>query len=95
MAREIAAVKRAAILRGEARPADATEQLGLGELCTLKKRYAAAARFYADAFTAEPKLADDLQRWNRYGAACAAALAAAGKGEDAAKLADQERVKLR
>jgi tetratricopeptide (TPR) repeat protein len=84
-----------AILRGEARPADATEQLGLGELCTLKKRYAAAARFYADAFTAEPKLADDLQRWNRYGAACAAALAAAGKGEDAAKLADQERVKLR
>jgi serine/threonine-protein kinase len=52
-------------------------------------------RFYADAFAAEPKLADDLRSGHRYNAACAAALAAAAKGEDAAKLADQERAKLR
>jgi tetratricopeptide (TPR) repeat protein/tRNA A-37 threonylcarbamoyl transferase component Bud32 len=84
-----------AILRGEARPADATEQQGFARLCMLKKQYAAAARLYADAFKAKPKLADDLQSGHRYNAACAATLAAAGKGEDAAKRPEGERAKLR
>jgi Tfp pilus assembly protein PilF/tRNA A-37 threonylcarbamoyl transferase component Bud32 len=84
-----------AVVRGEARPADTTEQLGFARVCMLKKQYAAAARFYAAAFTAEPKLADDLRSHNRYNAACAAALAAVAKGEDAAKLAEPERAKLR
>jgi hypothetical protein len=60
-----------------------------------KKRYAAAARFYADAFAADPKQADDLQQAYRYNAACFAALAAAGKGEDASQLDDKERARLR
>src|SRR5262249_28504105 len=36
-------------------------------------------------------LADDLPAAHRYNAACSAALAAAGKGEDAAKLSGSER----
>ena len=45
------------------------------------KRYALSARFFADAFAAEPKLAADLEQQHRYNAACSAALAAAGQGE--------------
>ena len=87
--------KLAAIEKGEAKPADADEQMGLAQLCLLKKRYAAAARFSADAFAARPKLAEDLQASHRYDAACYAALAAAGQGQDAAKLDDKERARLR
>src|SRR5262249_34322441 len=76
-----------ALLEGKEQPADAAEQRDLADLCRkYKKRYVAAARFYADAFGAEPKLADDLQTQDRYAAACAAALAAAGHGADAEKL---------
>jgi hypothetical protein len=35
----------------------------------------AAARWYSEAFAAQPKLADDLNAGHRYEAACAAALA--------------------
>jgi hypothetical protein len=40
-------------------------------------------------------LADGLKAAHRYNAACYAALAAAGKGEDAATLDDKERLRLR
>src|SRR5262249_61625432 len=43
----------------------------------------------------DPKLADARQAHLRYNAACCAALAAAGQGEDAAQLDDQERMRLR
>ncbi len=85
--------KLAAILRGEAKPADAAEQLSLAELCLVKKRPAAAARFYADAFAAGPP-AGQGQAAHLGIAARAAALAAAGRGEDAAHLEDAERVRL-
>jgi hypothetical protein len=87
--------KLPAVLKGEAQPADAVEQMGLADLCNLKKRYAAATRFYAGAFAAKPTLADDLQAGVRYNAARNAALAAAGQGEDADKLEDKERARLR
>src|SRR5262249_32852177 len=84
------------LLEGKAQPVDAAEQRDLAELCKSYKRlYAVAARFYAAAFAAQPKLADDLQTQDRYNAACAAALAAAGHGADAAKLGDGERTRLR
>jgi tetratricopeptide (TPR) repeat protein len=84
--------KLPAVLKGDAPPADATEQLGFAVLCQhYKKRYTAAARFYTGAFSADPK----LERQHRYNAACAAALAAAGKGVDAAMLKDQKRTRLR
>jgi tetratricopeptide (TPR) repeat protein len=87
--------KLAAVLNGDARPTDAAEQVGLAGLCLIKKRYTDAARFFADAFKAQPKLADDLQAGHRYNAACVAALAAGGQGEDAARPDDKERARLR
>jgi eukaryotic-like serine/threonine-protein kinase len=84
------------ILRGEDQPASARESLDLARLCGLKKMNAAAARFSATAFAADAKVAADLQAGHRYKAACYAALAAAGQGEDAAaKLGDKERARLR
>jgi Tfp pilus assembly protein PilF len=84
-----------ALEKGERKPASAKEQIELAEMCTLTRRRAASARFYAGAFTAQPTLADDLQAAHRYNAACAAALAVAGQAEDAAKLDDKERARLR
>jgi len=59
------------------------------------KTPAAGARFYAEAFAAHPKLADDLSFPNRYNAACCAALAGCGQGHDAVKLDETERARLR
>jgi tetratricopeptide (TPR) repeat protein len=83
--------KLPAILRGEATPANPSEAIDLASMCQqpYKKRYAASARLYADAFAAETKLAADLNRQHRYNAACSAALAAAGQGEDAQRLPDK------
>jgi tetratricopeptide (TPR) repeat protein/serine/threonine protein kinase len=84
------------ILQGEVEPADAAERLAFARLCQLfKKRPVAAVRFYAGAFAAEPKRAADLTTADRYDAACAAVLAAAGQGEDAGALDDRERARLR
>jgi serine/threonine-protein kinase len=89
--------KLTAVLQGAAEPKDAAERLALAELCILlyQRKYAAAARLYAEAFVAQPTLADDLRREHRYSAACCTALAAAGHGEGAAKLNDKERARLR
>jgi serine/threonine-protein kinase len=88
--------KLAAILKGQGQPADAAERLALARFCQQHKNLPrAAARFYADAFAAEPKLAAEPPSGHRYNAACNAALAAAGQGEDAMNLADEERTRLR
>jgi tetratricopeptide (TPR) repeat protein len=85
-----------AVLQGKAQPKDAGERLGLAwvALRPCKGQFAAAARLYAEAFDAKGARADLLAR-HRYSAACASALAAAGKGEGAAELTDEERVRLR
>jgi serine/threonine-protein kinase len=71
------------LLKRDAQPKDAGERLALAQLCQRhKKLYAAAARWYKEAFTAEPGLAGDLKRQHRYNAARAAALAGCGQGED-------------
>jgi tetratricopeptide (TPR) repeat protein len=88
--------KLPAVLRGEARPADAAEALALARLCQQsRQQYAAAVRLYRDAFVAAPKLADDPAAQHRYNAACSAALAASGRGRDTGALADRERAALR
>jgi serine/threonine-protein kinase len=84
-----------AILRGEQKPASAAELPVFARLCAIKKLNTASARLYADAFAADPKLADDLDRAYRYSAACAAARAAAGQGEDAKRLPDKAVIMLR
>jgi serine/threonine protein kinase/Flp pilus assembly protein TadD len=58
------------------------------------KTPAAAERFYAEAFAANPQLTDDPSNQLRYNAACYAALAGCGEG-DGAKLDDAERTGLR
>ena len=84
----------ARLLEGKEKPASARESLNLAELCQRKGMNAAAARFAAAAFTADPRLIDDPGAGHRYRAACYAALAAAGQGEDAATK-DKERARLR
>jgi Flp pilus assembly protein TadD len=84
-----------AFLQGEFKPKDTTERLGLVGVCQAKKLHHAAAHLYVDAFDADPKLAEDPKAGHRYNAACDAALAAAGHGEDAAKLDDKEKARLR
>jgi tetratricopeptide (TPR) repeat protein/serine/threonine protein kinase len=84
-----------AFLAGTDRPGDNRERLDVCELLRRQERFAAAARFWADAFAADPKAAEDLNAAHRYNAARSAALAAAGKGEDAGKLDDKEQARLR
>jgi tetratricopeptide (TPR) repeat protein len=82
-------------LKGEFQPGDNKERLALAVVCVGKKLHHAATGLYAAAFAADPRLADERQTPHRFNAACNAALAAAGQGEDAAQLDDQERSRLR
>jgi serine/threonine-protein kinase len=87
--------KLPALKNGSYTPASNAERLGLAEWCKIRKLHHTATSLYAAAFAEDPKLADDLGAGHRYDAACYAALAAAGQGEDAAKLDDKERTRLR
>jgi tetratricopeptide (TPR) repeat protein/tRNA A-37 threonylcarbamoyl transferase component Bud32 len=80
--------KLPAVLRGEAEPANAAEGIELAHLCGhYKQMYVAASRLYDQAFAA-PGTSEALRRQNRFEAACSAALAAAGQGQDARLLPD-------
>jgi serine/threonine-protein kinase len=83
------------LLRGEGQAATAREGLELALICRQKRLHAGATRLAAAAFAAEPGLADDLSQGSRYDLACSAALAAAGQGADADKLAATDRQALR
>jgi superkiller protein 3 len=82
----------AAILRGTEKPASAIELSDLVELCARKKLYAAAAHFY-DALR-DPKLKAEVEG-PRYDAACSAAHAGCGQGDDAKSTNDKDRALLR
>jgi serine/threonine-protein kinase len=56
----------AAFLRGEHQPQDNDERLALLGTCQSQGFYVAAARLYADAFAADPDLADQLTTECRY-----------------------------
>jgi tetratricopeptide (TPR) repeat protein len=86
-----------AVLNGDRAPASPRELIELASLCRYlyKRCHATSARLAADAFAADPKLADDHQEYYRYNAACSAALAAAGQAEDARLLPDRVVAKLR
>ena len=66
-----------------------------GEAHDLAKEYAAAAKAYADAFAAEPPLAEDVAAGQRCRAVRVAALAGCGLGADARNLAPEERTRWR
>jgi serine/threonine-protein kinase len=82
--------KLPAILQGEVSPANSDDAIALAEMCQqYKQRHVSSTRLYAEAFTAQPNLAADLNQQHRYNATCSAALAAAGQGEDARLLPDK------
>jgi tetratricopeptide (TPR) repeat protein len=84
-----------ALLQGKAQAASAAERLEYADLCQRKQLSSAAARFSAEAFAADPKLADNLLTGHRYNATCSAALAGNGQGQDASQLGAPERARLR
>jgi tetratricopeptide (TPR) repeat protein len=79
------------ILEAKADPTNASQRLELASLCRhpAKRLHRTATHFAADAFAADPKLANDLHQQHRYQAACSAVLAAAGQAEDARLLPDR------
>ena len=83
------------LINGDDHPRDTAERLAVARMCYDTKRFAAAARFWGDAFTSEPKLADDLKAGHRYNAACAAALAGCGQGRNDQVPDASARAKLR
>jgi serine/threonine-protein kinase len=89
--------KLPAVLEGKAQPADVAERLALAEMCRdgPKPRYAASARLYAETFAAKAELGQDPAAGHLYNAACAAALAGCGQGEDTSRLGDGDRARLR
>ena len=87
--------KLPAVVSGHNKPADAAESLAFAQMCYDKKLHGASARLWAEAFQAQPKLADDMKVQNRYNAACAAALAGSGQGKDDAPLDDATKARWR
>jgi tetratricopeptide (TPR) repeat protein len=84
-----------AFVRGEAQPANAAERNTYALFCYDQKRYVVAARLWARTVTSDPQRASDLETGCGYDAACAAALAVAGRGADADQLDDKERAHWR
>jgi tetratricopeptide (TPR) repeat protein len=84
-----------ALLQAKDLPANADETLTLADLCYQKELHAASARFWLDVFQKQPALAEDLKSGNRYNAACAAALAGGGKGQDEPRLDNAAKARWR
>ena len=97
-----------AFLEGTYQPSDPWERLAFVAAAEFDGLTRASARLYADAFAAEPSLAADPERaWRDYTrwdpgrrsrgylAACMAASAGCGRGQDASNLDDPERARLR
>ncbi len=83
------------VLQGKEPPAGDAERIQLAYRAYEKKMHASSARLFAAAFVSAPKLADDLQSWNRYNAACNATLAGCGHGDDDQPPDDSAKAKLR
>jgi hypothetical protein len=84
-----------AFLQGRERPTDIDEALALADLCYKKQIHGASARFWREVFQKQPALAEDLKAGNRYNAACAAALAGSGQGQDEPPLDDAAKARWR
>jgi tetratricopeptide (TPR) repeat protein len=86
--------KLAALVKGEYQPRSTNERMWLAEVARTRGLNDTAARLYQEAF-ADPQVAPRIEAGQRYQAACSAALAAAGKGEDVVRLTDKERSRWR
>jgi serine/threonine-protein kinase len=95
---EAAAINRLpAIVRGAERPKDDAERLAVARLCSTRAcgLYDRSGRFYFEALTATPRLADDRADQHRYRAARAAALAGCGQGKDDPPLGEAAKTRWR
>ena len=84
----------AAVRNGQA-PKDAAARIQLALRANEKGLHWASARLYAETLANDPELARDRQSGHRYNAACAASLAATGKGKDDPAPDDAAKAKLR
>ncbi len=80
---------------GKTTPTGSAERIELARLCSVKRLYGAATRFYEEAFTDSVDAASQFLVANRYNAACVGAQAGCGKGKDADQLTDKDRARLR
>jgi hypothetical protein len=92
-----AAGRLSGVLEGKDRPADGADCLVFAQLCQLPylKQYVAVGRFFDEAFTRQPDLAEDLKEHDRYNAAKFAARFGCGASGDAVALEENERAWLR
>jgi serine/threonine-protein kinase len=84
-----------AFLEGKYQPQNDEERLALLGVCQFTNRSVALARLYAEAFRSDPLLAEDIRSGHRFNAACAAALAGWGRGEEGARLSQEEQTRWR
>lgn len=87
--------KLRAFLDGTRQPRDNDERLALLGVCQFEGRWSTAARLYAEAFEADPKLAEDPYAQGHYTAACFASLAGSGRGDDETAAVDPDRARWR
>jgi serine/threonine protein kinase len=78
-----------------ASPSDNAERLALAQRAYDARRYTLAGKLWADAMSVDSKLADQRRPGHRYNAACSAALAGAGQGNETPPLDDTAKAKLR
>jgi hypothetical protein len=84
-----------AFLRGEYKPANNAERLVFAEVAYIHGKMALSTQLYAEALESDPKLGDDRRIKHPYNAACSAALAAAGQGQDEPPLDGAAKARLR
>ncbi len=84
-----------AFLNGTYQPKDNSDRLAILGAARFKNLTLTCARLYADSFAADPKLLDEPRNSHRFNAACVAALAGSGIGDDAMKLSAPERMQWR
>jgi tetratricopeptide (TPR) repeat protein len=82
-------------LSRELKPATALERIGFAEICYYKGMFARSSDEYAAAFAQDPALSADATKVYRYAAACSAALAGTGAGNDDPKPSEAEKAELR
>jgi serine/threonine protein kinase/Tfp pilus assembly protein PilF len=83
------------VLSGEEPVTGASERIAFAVLCHFKRRYELATCFFEEALAQDPGLADRPPPGFRYNAACNAALAGIGAGQDASLLGDERQARRR
>jgi eukaryotic-like serine/threonine-protein kinase len=93
--RDVMEARLSALVKGEVPPEDAAERLAMARMCAGTRRFATAARLWAEILAADPERMSDPGAANRYEAAGSAAMAGAGKGEKEPPLDLREKAQWR